>query len=53
MPKSSKKKVQAEPEIELHPDAWERFERFVTDVAKAGPKHRETAPKKSRSTKET
>jgi len=27
-------------EIELVPDAWARFERFVTDIAKAGPQHR-------------
>jgi hypothetical protein len=26
--------------IELWPDAWARFERFVQDMAKAGPQHR-------------
>jgi hypothetical protein len=29
------------PEIELVPDAWPRFERFIKQVAKAGPQHRE------------
>jgi hypothetical protein len=33
-------------EIELVPDAWPRFEQFIKQVAKAGPKHRERpAPK--------
>jgi hypothetical protein len=27
-------------EIDLDPNAWERFEQFVKDVARAGPKHR-------------
>ncbi len=27
-------------EIELHPDAWDRFEKFVKQIAKAGPQHR-------------
>jgi hypothetical protein len=26
--------------VELEPDAWARFERFVQDIAKAGPQHR-------------
>jgi hypothetical protein len=30
-------------EIELHPDAWERFTEFIKQLAKAGPQHR---PKK-------
>jgi hypothetical protein len=30
----------AEPEIELHPDAWDRFTEFVKRIAKAGPQHR-------------
>jgi hypothetical protein len=29
-------------EIEFHPDAWERFEKFVKQIAKAGPQHRPT-----------
>jgi len=32
--------------IELEPDAWPRFERFIRDIAKAGPQHRTTKPKK-------
>jgi hypothetical protein len=40
-------------EIELHPDAWERFTEFVKRTAKAGPQHRtkksaEKAPAKTR-----
>jgi hypothetical protein len=34
-------------EIELHPDAWERFERAVKIVAKSPPLHR-TAKVKNR-----
>jgi hypothetical protein len=26
-----------EAKTELHPDAWARFERFIRDIAKAGP----------------
>jgi hypothetical protein len=29
-----------EKEIELHPDAWARFERAVGTVAKSPPQHR-------------
>jgi len=32
-------------EIELHPDAWERFGEFVKRIARAGPQHR--PPKKA------
>jgi hypothetical protein len=32
-------------EIELVPDAWPRFERFIKQIAKAGPQHREKADK--------
>jgi hypothetical protein len=32
-------------EIELVPDAWPRFERFIKQIAKAGPQHK-TAKKK-------
>jgi len=35
MAKSGKK-----TDIELYEDAWPRFERFIRDVAKAGPQHR-------------
>jgi hypothetical protein len=31
-------------DIELHPDAWERFGEFVKRLAKAGPQHRVTKP---------
>jgi hypothetical protein len=39
MAKSPEKPVK-EPEIELHPDAWERFGEFVKRIARAGPQHR-------------
>lgn len=35
-----------EPEIELEPDAWDRFERFIKSVAKAGPQHKAAPPAK-------
>jgi hypothetical protein len=41
MVKSERKK-----DLELHPDAWERFERAIGVVAKAPPQHR-AAKKKS------
>jgi hypothetical protein len=31
--------------VELVPDAWPRFERFIHDIAKAGPQHRKAKPK--------
>lgn len=31
--------------IELEPDAWPRFERFIRQIAKAGPQHRKAKPK--------
>jgi hypothetical protein len=37
-------------EGELSPDAWARFEKFIRDVAKAGPQHR-TPKAKSKRTK--
>jgi hypothetical protein len=41
MAKSLKDQKKPErPEIELEPDAWPRFERFVKAIAKAGPQHR-------------
>ena len=33
-------------DIELHPDAWQRFEEFVKRIVRAGPQHR--LPKKAR-----
>lgn len=35
MPKRS-----SAPEIELHPDGWQRFERAMAVVVKAPPQHR-------------
>jgi hypothetical protein len=43
-------KVQKQ-EIELHPDAWERFTEFVKRLAKAGPQHRTKKQPKERSGK--
>lgn len=40
-------KVSQSNEVELEPDAWERFERFIKKAAKTPPKHRskkEAAP---------
>jgi hypothetical protein len=37
-------------ELELHPDAWERFERAAGVVAKSPPQHR-VAKKKAKKTK--
>jgi hypothetical protein len=34
-------------DIELHPDAWERFERAVGAVAKTPPQHRVAKKKKT------
>jgi hypothetical protein len=34
-------------EIEMHPDAWARFERAVGAVAKAPPQHRKSAKKRA------
>jgi len=40
-------------QIEFEPDAWPRFERFIRDLAKAGPQHRKSKakPDKSRTKK--
>ena len=43
-PRKPKQKI----ELELDPDAWPRFEQFVKDMAKAGPKHREPAKPKGK-----
>jgi hypothetical protein len=43
-------------DIELVPDAWPRFERFIRDIAKAGPQHRPAKagkPKASRAKNST
>jgi hypothetical protein len=39
-------------EIELHPDAWERFEKAMTVIGKAKPIHR-PLPKKPRAKRST
>ncbi len=43
-------------EIEIEPGAWPRFERFIRDVAKAGPQHKQTPknvpPKRPKSKEE-
>jgi pimeloyl-ACP methyl ester carboxylesterase len=39
-------------EIELEPDAWQRFEHFICDVAKAGPQHMTKTTKTKRKKKE-
>jgi hypothetical protein len=39
------------PELELHPDAWPRFERFIREVAKAGPQHRTATKSKAKRAK--
>jgi hypothetical protein len=40
MIKSSKKQ-----DVELVPDAWPRFEKFIREIVKAGPQHRDDAVK--------
>jgi hypothetical protein len=37
---SDKQKPKTEPQVELEPDSWERFERFIKEVAKKPPQHR-------------
>ena len=39
MIKLGKPLATGDSEIELHPDAWERFERAVDTVLKGGPQH--------------
>lgn len=43
-------KTKAVKEIELEPDAWQRFERFIGRV-KTEPKHQPPAKKKPRKTR--
>ncbi len=40
MTKAPKKDQPAPEDVELVPDAWPRFEKFVRDIAKAKPKHK-------------
>jgi hypothetical protein len=42
MAKSNLKKLK---DVELEPDAWQRFERAVDVVAKSPPQHRSAKPK--------
>jgi hypothetical protein len=45
-PKSQNSKAQpSDSELELHADAWGRFERAVDKVAKAKPMHRQSKAK--------
>jgi hypothetical protein len=39
------KRSKGKAEIELVPDAWPRFEKFITEIVKAPPQHRTAAPK--------
>ncbi len=32
-------------DVELHEDAWPRFEQFIRDIAKAGPQHKVVSKK--------
>ena len=43
MAKSPSKRLKREEaeDIEIEPGAWPRFERFIRDVTKAGPQHRQ------------
>jgi len=34
--------------IELVPDAWPRFEKFIREIVKAGPQHRSAVKPKSK-----
>jgi hypothetical protein len=42
----SKTKKAKAVEIELVPDAWPRFEKFIREIVKAGPQHRSSQSKK-------
>ena len=48
MPGKSDKKKSREPEIELHPNAWERFESGIRKLAKASPQHRQATPSRAK-----
>jgi len=53
-----KKPSRGESDIELIPEAWQRFERAVDAAIKSGPKHRvakkkKTASKKTKARKKT
>jgi hypothetical protein len=42
-------KPNPEKDIELHPDAWARFERAAEVVAKSPPQHRQSAKPRKKS----
>jgi hypothetical protein len=39
-PRKDQDEKELDVRVDLVPDAWTRFERFVQDIAKAGPQHR-------------
>jgi len=39
-PRKDRNEKELDVRIELVPNAWTRFERFVQDIAKSGPQHR-------------
>ena len=51
MAKSPGESKRNQPEIELVDDAWPRFERFIREVAKAGPQHRKSQGKRPKPAK--
>ena len=51
-PKESKTDKIKPVEVELEPDAWPRFERFIKQAAKAGPQPRKKTTK-AKPTKKT
>lgn len=52
-PASKKVKRKELAAVELVPDAWPRFEKFIKDVAKAGPQHKAAKPAPSQKSKPT
>jgi hypothetical protein len=45
---AKKQKAKVEPDIELRPDGWARFERAVGAAVTSGPKHRPAAAKRAK-----
>ena len=50
---ASRRRAGKAEEIELDPDVWPRFERFIRDIAKAGPEHRKSKLETKRAKKVT
>jgi hypothetical protein len=46
--KSLKKPVEIPPELELDPDAWDKFEKLLTDAVKTGPKSHNKTKRETR-----